>query len=365
MTRSGTRMSLSALALTLALGACSTTPIGYEPIEDMPPETDMSVPAVMARVETVSVDSSGDAADDPAFWIDEADASASLVLGTDKQAGLYAYDLDGNVAQFLPSGALNNVDVRQGVTVDGWTGDLAAATNRTDNSITLFTIYRNGTLTESGRIKAVRKEPYGFCMGYMGGSVLLTVTHKGGEVDLYRLDTVEGGISGTFLQTAQMGGQLEGCVFDEENATLFVGEEEAGITRFDLDPAADAPLGNGRRVDEIGSGTGLAVDVEGLTVYRASETGGYLLASSQGNNTYAVYDRETDEFLGRFRIETDEETGIDGAEETDGIDATSAALPGYPKGIFVVQDGYNDPVGETQNYKYVDWRDIEAALGLN
>ena len=365
MIRPDARTSLSALALTLALGACATIPIGYEPIEDMPPETDMSVPAVMARVETASVESSGDAADDPAFWINAADPAASLILGTDKQAGLYAYDLDGNVPQFLPSGALNNVDVRQGVTVDGWTGDLAAATNRTDNSITLFTIFTNGTLTEAGRIEAARKEPYGFCMGYMDNTVLLTVTHKGGEVDLFRLDSIKEKVTGTLLQTVSMGGQLEGCVFDEENDTLFVGEEEAGITRFDLDPATDAPLTNGRRVDEIGSGTGLAVDVEGLTLYRTSETGGYLLASSQGNNTFAVYDRETDEFLGRFRIETDTESGIDGAEETDGIDATSIALPGYPKGVFVVQDGYNDPVGETQNYKYVDWRDIEAALELN
>lgn len=346
------------------LAACASTPIGYEPIEDLPPETDMSVPAVMAAVETTSVASKDDAADDPAFWINEMDASSSLVLGTDKQAGLYIYNLSGEVVQFLPSGALNNVDVRQGVSVGQWSGDLAAATNRTDNSITLFTI-TEGLVAEAGRVPAARNEPYGFCMGDVAGKVMLLVTHKNGAVDLFRLDTLEGGAEATLIQTEEMGGQLEGCVFDEPNMTLYIGEEEAGITRFDLDPTTDAPIMNSRRVDMIGSGTGLAMDVEGLTIYRASETGGYLLASSQGNNTFAVYDRQTSEFLGRFRIATDDVSSIDGAEETDGIDATAVALPGYPKGLFVVQDGYNKPEGETQNYKYVDWRDIETALGLD
>ena len=231
------------------------------------------------------------------------------------------------------------------------------------NAITLFTI-TDGQLAEAGRVPAIRREPYGFCMGVPAGRVMMVVTHKGGEVDLYSLDQIEGEIVGTHVQTEKMGSQLEGCVFDEANGALYVGEEEAGITRFDLNPTQAAPISNGQRVDEIGSGTGLAIDIEGLTLYRAGETAGYVLASSQGNNTFAVYDRETGAYLGRFRIETDEATSIDGAEETDGIDVTAVALPGYPKGLLVVQDGYNDPAGDGQNYKYVDWRDIEAALGL-
>ena len=105
-------------------------------------------------------------------------------------------------------------------------------------------------------------------------------------------------------------------------------------------------------------------DVEGLALYRTGETSGYLLASSQGNNTYAVYDREGDNtFLGRFAIVTDDASGIDGSEETDGIDATAANLgPNFPKGVFIAQDGYNDPSGSNQNFKIVDWRLIEDGL---
>ncbi|WP_158548711.1 phytase [Parvularcula marina] len=355
-------MKPTLLLPALLLTACASMPIGYEPIDEMP-ETDLSVPAVTAKVETASVDSSGDAADDPAIWIDPRDASRSLVLGTDKQAGLYSYDLTGNVVQFIPSGALNNVDLRQRVTVGGWLGDLAAATNRTDNSVTLFTI-RSGEMTEMGRFPAARKEPYGFCMGYQDENVLMVVTHKNGEVDLFRLDGFGEPAQATLLQTVKMESQLEGCVFDEPNAALYVGEENAGITRYDLNPSAEMPLTGGRRIDVLGSDTGIVADIEGLAIYRQGETGGYLIASSQGNNTYAVYKLEDGTYLGRFSIGTDEATGIDGAEETDGIEASSAALPGYPKGVFLVQDGFNMPEGSTQNYKYVDWRDIEAALDL-
>lgn len=363
-------LAVSSLAL---LAACATDMpvntdpsdpevIGYEPIEDLPPETDMSVPGVTADMETVPVETFDDAADDPAFWIDPINPSASLLLGTDKKAGLYAYSLNGSVKQFLPIGALNNVDVRQGVTIDGWTGDLAAATNRTDDSVTLFTITESGWITEAGRFSSLAEEPYGFCMGDIAGDVLLVVTYKDGKLELHRVDQVDGGVAATHLETVKLDSQLEGCVFDDSNAGLFVGEENAGITRFTLDMSASLPLVDAARIDLVGSRTGIVADIEGLTIYRANETEGYLLASSQGNNTYAAYDRQTGKFVARFRIASDVESGIDGAEETDGIDVTAFPLPGYPAGAFAVQDGYNDPAGQAQNYKLVDWRKIEAVL---
>ena len=42
----------------------------------------------------------------------------------------------------------------------------------------------------------------------------------------------------------------------------------------------------------------------------------------------------------------------------------SSPLPGFPKGILVVQDDAN-PVSEVdQNFKIIDWRAVEAGLGL-
>ncbi len=69
-------------------------------------------PQVQATVETEPVPSSGDAADDAAIWGHPADSSLSLIIGTDKDSGLAAYDLAGVQVQFLADGELNNVDVR-------------------------------------------------------------------------------------------------------------------------------------------------------------------------------------------------------------------------------------------------------------
>ena len=53
---------------------------------------------------------------------------------------------------------------------------------------------------------------------------------------------------------------------------------------------------------------------------------------------------------------------VDAVSHTDGIDVTSAALPGYPSGLLVAQDDANPRAGVDQNFKLVDWRDIERAI---
>ena len=60
-----------------------------------------------------------------------------------------------------------------------------------------------------------------------------------------------------------------------------------------------------------------------------------------------------------------EDGSVDAVSHTDGLDVSSAALPGYPRGIVIVQDDAN-PVSEVdQNFKVVDWAKVEAALGLD
>ena len=54
----------------------------------------------------------GDAADDPAVWVNPDDPSKSVIVGTDKEGGLMVYDLAGRQLQYLPVGDMNNVDVR-------------------------------------------------------------------------------------------------------------------------------------------------------------------------------------------------------------------------------------------------------------
>lgn len=337
------------LPIALLAVACSSTENG-----DAPP-----APPVLAAAETEPVASHDDAADDPAIWVNRGDPAASLILGTDKQAGLYAYDLSGAVKQFIEAGELNNVDLRQDVKLGAWTGDIAAASNRTDDTISLFTIGEAGELTPSGSFPSVIAEPYGLCMGAAGEDALVFVAYKTGDLVMYRLT---GADSGEEFGRLKFDSQLEGCVFDDEMRILYIGEEERGVWKSYLD---EAGLGEPALIDEAGGENGLVADVEGLALYKGAEGAGYLMASSQGNNSYAVYDRRGDNaFLGRFVI--GDGPDIDGTQETDGIEAASVNFGEvYPEGVFIAQDGENAPKGSPQNFKIVDFRQVTAALAAN
>ena len=57
---------------------------------------------------------------------------------------------------------------------------------------------------------------------------------------------------------------------------------------------------------------------------------------------------------------------ISSAEITDGIAVTHQTLANHPKGILVVQDGFNfdsEQIATNQNYKMIDWRAVEEILG--
>ena len=311
------------------------------------------VTGLTASVETVPVASTDDAADDPAIWVHPINPGKSLILGTDKQAGLNVYRLDGSLQTFLPSGRLNNVDLRQNVQLPGFEGDLAAASNRSDDSITLFSVSADQIL-ELGRFPSLESEPYGLCTGMVDNSFTVFSTHKNGIVIAYRVDgPSEASESGRY----KFASQLEGCVFDEDNQVLYVGEEEYGIWRTTV---SHDGFSTPTLVDRTGSETGLRADVEGLSLYRRPNGGGYLVASSQGNNSYVLYDRAGDNaFVTGFSITNNEATGIDGTQETDGLAVTSMSLGAkFPNGLLVVQDGINSPLGSTQNFKFIDWRRI-------
>lgn len=314
------------------------------------------VPRVEPSAETTPVPSMDDAADDPAIWIHPTDASRSLVIGTDKDSGVGTWRLDGSEISFVAAGLPNNIDLRQGVTIGGETLDLAAASNRDGDRISLYRVDETG-VSPIGDFPAARAEPYGFCLATTEAGVFAVVTYKTGEVDAWRiehLDPVRVSRHGTF----RFESQLEGCVHDDASGRLYIGEEARGIWRMWFVPFNSPAL-----IDEIDGASGITADIEGVALYRG-EGGHYLIASSQGNDSYAVYDIDDDHaFVGRFRVGP--AGAIDGSQETDGIDATGASLgSAFPRGMLVVQDGYNAPDGSAQNFKLIDWRRIEAALGL-
>jgi 3-phytase len=340
---------LAAAATTLlALGGCASAP----PVLD-------GQAIVTAAVETAPAGARGDAADDPALWRHPYDASKSLILGTNKQEGLVVFRLDGSEAQRLPIGLINNVDVRQS---PARAHDIAVASNDQVNAISVFFIDRaSGTVVHAGDIPTQTIEPYGICQGQEDGADLAGVTYKDGTVQVWKLDAAPGALSGTLLKSVKLDTQLEGCVFDEAQGLMFVGEEDRGLWKLAYREAAPVPV----LIDEVGGAAGLVADVEGVSVWRGKDGAGWIVASAQADNRYVVYDRKAPHTaMGSFSIGANAALGIDGVTHTDGLDIHSTALPGFPRGVLIVQDDGNPKSGQDQNFKLVNWADIEAALAL-
>lgn len=187
--------------------------------------------------------------------------------------------------------------------------------------------------------------------------------------------------------------QVEGMVVDQQQGILYAGQEDVGIWKIKL------PLGSATptlldKVREFGvpytydsveeeckidfsndpgyGGKRLSADVEGLTIYYADDDDneGYLLASSQGDNTFAVYEREgNNRFVGSFALV--DTTTVDGVQESDGAAVINVPLGReFPQGLLVTQDGDNTPEvldnqGEPRaitNFKFTPWESIAKAF---
>ncbi|WP_230769281.1 phytase [Sphingomonas sp. Leaf4] len=341
---------MRAAFLALLLGGCAVTP--------PPVVTPAAAPMVAAVAETDPVDTAADAADDPAIWRNRRNPAASLVIGTDKKAGIHVYDLSGKRLSFTPAARLNNVDLRD---VGGRV--IAVASDRADEAqahvalFTLDTVARR--LVPMGRFPVGAGEAYGMCLWTRKADKALFgfVVMKDGRIDQVAIDLPPGKppVVRT-VRSMKLGSQSEGCVVDDRTATLYVAEEDVGLWRFDADPAAPTTATPVAKVD----GTTLVADAEGLAIAPEGRRGGYLVVSSQGDNAYSLYRLPDLSYAGRFRIGGGT---IDGTSDTDGIELIAGNFgPRFPQGLMVAQDGDNAP--ETQNFKLVSWRDVKRALRL-
>jgi 3-phytase len=334
-------------------------------------ETETAVAAtVSASVETEPVQSYGDAADDPAIWIHPTDPSLSLIIGTQKKHGINVYDLSGRLIQSRADGRINNVDLRYGFELGGKSVAVVTGSNRSSDSISAWVVDEaTRTLVEvaDGIIDTGMSDPYGLCMykSQKSGLYYVFVNDTDGLVRQWELrDNGNGKIAMSAVREFKLESQTEGCVADDETGDLYVGEEDVGIWKYTAEPDG----GNAHHlVDGTGDNGHLTDDVEGLAIYYGENGAGYLVASNQGADNYALYERSGDNrFIGLFHVVADDATGIDGASETDGLDVTSASLgPDFPQGVLVVQDGRNIAPAERQNFKLVPWQRVSAALGLD
>lgn len=337
---------MRALLLAGLLAGCAT----------VPPASDVA-PNVPATAETDPVDTAADAADDPAIWRNAADPAKSLVIGTDKKAGIHVYDMKGKRLSFTPAARLNNVDLR-----DLGGRVVVAASDRADVATAHVSLFLLDTaaarLQPLGRYPVGAGEAYGMCLWTRASDKALFgfIVLKDGRIDQVAIDTAGATPQVKTVRSMKVATQAEGCVVDDRTGLLYVAEEDVGLWRFAADPAAPV---TGTPIAQV-DGRTLFADAEGLALAPQGRTGGYLVASSQGDNAYTLYRLPGVTYAGRFRIGGGP---IDGTSETDGIELALGDFgPDYPRGLFVAQDGDNAP--ETQNFKYVSWEKILKALGL-
>lgn len=325
------------------------------------------IPQVTAKAQTDPMERIGDAADDPAIWVNTRAPEKSRILGTNKKWGLFVYDLQGRTVQSIPSGHINNVDVRQNITMQSGTFDIAVASNRSDNSITVYALNpKNGDVSEIGRVPTSMGEVYGICLYAPNADRLYTfINDKDGRLQQWQLDiSSDYSVRGELVRELKLNSQPEGCVANDKTHELFVGEEDRGVWLFDARVESHFKDGDkGRLVHEVGEH--LYADVEGLGLIHY-QGNAYLLVSSQGNHTYVLYDAvQPYAYRGTFRVGLNANALIDGTSETDGLDVIAVNLgPDYPEGIVVIQDGFNYMPEHPQNFKYVSWQDVARALGL-
>lgn len=342
-----------ALALS-AMGGCAP---------QIMPEPSPQLAVVTARGETEPVGTqNADAADDPAIWRNAANPKASLIVATDKKAGLYVYAMDGKVRSFLDAGRVNNVDLFE---LPG-EGIIVAASDRNDESQAMLALFRldpqTAILSPIGKVKAGKGEAYGICLAsgkFTGGGpkdITAISVLKNGKIRQMLLTIQGDNVAKGQSRELSVPTQPEGCVADEKSGHLYIGEEDAGIWQFPLNSTAAAEGKIVAAIDNIR----LTADVEGLAIIEQDKAR-YLIASSQGDNSYALFTLPDMRFAGNFVI--GDGPAIGGTSETDGIAVMAGSFgDAYPGGLFVAQDGDNGT--KPQNFKLVSWTDIRAALKL-
>jgi myo-inositol-hexaphosphate 3-phosphohydrolase len=339
--------------------------------------------------------------DDAAIWLNPCDPDESVVVTSHKNGGLRVYDLAGQELQSIEPKDIryNNVDV---VYNEGGR-DLFVASDRANDTLAIYAIdphtLKLKDVTSAKMADSIFGIDDGEATAYgldaftaADGTSYVFVTQAGGD-QIAQLKLVDpdhsasghghsdhGKVSAELVRTLTLPNpegrdpeelQSEGIVIDDTTGFGYVALESGGIYRFNTDPTSAPDF-----VEFVAPDADfLTPDLEGLSIRYGDDGSRQLFVSSQGDSTFSVLDLDTGDFLGRFAV--GKSAGIDGAEESDGLDIFSGSLgSAFPNGLLVVHDGSNDPQnvfadpdgGEIQNFdsnfKFVDLADALDAVGV-
>jgi 3-phytase len=308
--------------------------------------------------------------DDPSIWINRANPAASLVIGTDKDAdgALYVYDLAGKIQpDKVVRGLLrpNNVDLAYDVALAGKRADIAIVTERHAHRLRAFRLPDMAPV-DGGGIPVFEGEIARDCMGIAlytrpsDGALFAIVSRseegapQEGYLHQYRLvDDGTGTLRGLFVRRfGKWSGkkEIEALAVDNELGYVYCSDERHGIRKYHADPLAEDA---DKELACFGT-TGFANDHEGISFYTFPDGTGYILVSNQQADTFRIFPREgapgrphEHALITSIRVT---------AHDSDGSDVTTAALPGFPGGLFVA-------MSTDRTFHYYAWDDLVKASG--
>lgn len=303
--------------------------------------------------------------EDPAIWINRADPSRSLVLGTCKHAengGLYVFDLDGKIDRkrtVLGMKRPNNVDIAYDFPLGGKKVDIAVMTERIANQLRIFTLPDMAAI-DGGGLPVFENVAQRLPMGVVlyrrprDGATFVIVSRSDGPSGSYmwqyRLeDDGHGRVRATKVREfGEYSGTktAESLGIDQELGFVYYSDERFGVRQYHADP--DAPDANkelGTMATEPYFG-----DREGISVYATGPGRGYIIVSNQDGHTFRIYRREGEKgapYSHKFLREV-----ALAAHTSDGSDVTNADLgPRFPGGLFVA-------MSDDRTFHYYSWAQL-------
>lgn len=332
-------------------------------------------------------------ADDVAIWIHPTDATKSMVIATQKNAGYSVYNTAGEtLLDALPGdNRYNNVDVMYGFDLNGTVIDIALFSDRNNNRFAVYKIQETEPyivdITDPAGEELFDAEAMGKDTAYGEGVYKSPVSGKfyafatqNGTWNAAQFELVaraDNTVGWTKVRHIILGADdddkhAEGIVVDQEYGKVYIAQEEVGIYTLDAEPGAvpfDIALDETELLIEAGDHD-IVEDLEGMTIYYKDNGEGYVFISSQGNTTYGIFNRTSvgtvNTYITAFAI-VDDMDGIDGTQHTDSLDVTNVGISSqFPNGAFIVQDGTDtetDPKDTGTNFKWMKWDDIATGLG--
>jgi 3-phytase len=278
--------------------------------------------------------------DDMCIWLHPTDKSLSIIIASDKTADkIFVYDLNGIMLQTIDISGYQpgNIDLRYGFMLAGQSTDIVGFNRRSGNTLVFYKIDpATRQLIPAGSFPSGSN--YGFCLykSPVTQKYYAFSSDESSNISQYEIsdNNSDGLIEGALVRSLDNGSaETEGMVADDETGILYAANENAGIYKYDAEPTGSL---TGQLIAAVGS-NGLTADVEGLTIFYESGEDGYLIASSQGNNTFKIFTRETPHNF----VKTIQVSGVG---NTDGIDVTNVNLNSeFQYGLFLIHDGTGSP----------------------